>query len=58
MFTQIKTGEKFAVKVINKSVTVGKEELVRNEIAILKKISRGHPNLLTLEDFFESKNNC
>ncbi|KAK9693324.1 Calcium/calmodulin-dependent protein kinase type I, partial [Basidiobolus ranarum] len=31
--------------------------MVRNEIAILKKISHGHPNILTLVDYFETANN-
>jgi calcium/calmodulin-dependent protein kinase I len=30
---------------------------IRNEIAVLKKISSGHPNLLTLVDYFETVNN-
>jgi hypothetical protein len=35
-----------------------KEEQVRNEIAVLKKISMGHQNILTLVDYFETMNNC
>lgn len=31
--------------------------MVRNEIAVLKKISMGHPNVLTLIDYFETTNN-
>ena len=26
---------------------------MRNEIAVLKKISKGHPNIVTLHDYFE-----
>ncbi|CAD6580500.1 MAG: hypothetical protein CYPHOPRED_001239 [Cyphobasidiales sp. Tagirdzhanova-0007] len=35
----------------------GRESMVRNEIAVLKKISLGHPNVLTLIDYFETTNN-
>lgn len=31
---------------------------VRNEIAILKRVSMGHQNILTLVDYFETMNNC
>jgi calcium/calmodulin-dependent protein kinase I len=31
---------------------------VRNEIAVLKKVSMGHQNILTLVDYFETMNNC
>lgn len=31
---------------------------VRNEIAVLKKVSMGHRNILTLVDYFETMNNC
>ena len=31
---------------------------VRNEIAVLKKVSLGHQNILTLVDYFETMNNC
>lgn len=30
---------------------------VRNEIAVLKKVSVGHRNILTLVDYFETMNN-
>lgn len=30
---------------------------IRNEIAVLKRISQGHRNILTLVDFFETHNN-
>jgi calcium/calmodulin-dependent protein kinase I len=32
-------------------------EQVRNEIAVLKKVSMGHQNILTLVDYFETMNN-
>lgn len=31
---------------------------VRNEIAVLKKISSGHKNIVTLHDYFEVRSNC
>lgn len=31
--------------------------MVRNEIAVLKKVSQGHKNILTLVDYFETVNN-
>jgi serine/threonine protein kinase len=35
---------------------VGKEDQIINEIEILKKISKGHPNIITLHDYFETTN--
>lgn len=32
--------------------------MVRNEIAVLRKISMGHENILTLVDYFETVNSC
>ncbi|KAI9368292.1 kinase-like domain-containing protein [Aspergillus egyptiacus] len=53
----IDTGQYYAAKVINKRLMAGREHMVRNEIAILKKISMGHQNILTLVDYFETMNN-
>ncbi|CAG8489685.1 1986_t:CDS:10 [Diversispora eburnea] len=53
----VKTGEYYAVKVINKKLMEGREHMVRNEIAVLKRISQGHRNILTLVDYFETYNN-
>jgi calcium/calmodulin-dependent protein kinase I len=36
----------------------GREHMVRNEIAVLRKISMGHENILTLVDYFETVNSC
>lgn len=36
----------------------GKEHMIRNEIAVLRRISVGHANILTLADYFETLNNC
>ncbi|KIV90156.1 hypothetical protein, variant [Exophiala mesophila] len=35
----------------------GREHMVRNEIAVLKRVSVGHRNILTLVDYFETMNN-
>ncbi|KAJ3257202.1 hypothetical protein HK103_004900 [Boothiomyces macroporosus] len=35
----------------------GKEQMILNEINILKKISKGHKNVITLYDYFETPNN-
>ncbi|ORX89155.1 Pkinase-domain-containing protein [Basidiobolus meristosporus CBS 931.73] len=53
----IESGKHYAVKVINKQAMRGKEKLIRNEIAVLRKISQGHRHILTLVDFFETTNN-
>ncbi|KAM0798642.1 Ca2+/calmodulin-dependent protein kinase [Usnea florida] len=53
----IDTGRYYAAKVINKRMMVGREHMVRNEIAVLKKVSMGHQNILTLVDYFETMNN-
>jgi len=54
---QIKTGKYFACKVINKKLMEGREFMVRNEIAVLKRVSSGHQNIVTLYDYFETANN-
>lgn len=53
----IKTGKYYACKVINKKLMEGREFMVRNEIAVLKRISSGHTNVVTLHDYFETANN-
>ena len=53
----IKTGEHFACKVISKKLMEGRENMVRTEISVLSKISSGHPNVVTLHDYFETANN-
>lgn len=35
----------------------GREHLVKNEIIVLKRLSQGHKNILTLVDYFETANN-
>lgn len=53
----VKTGQYYACKVINKKLMEGREHMVRNEIAVLKRISSGHPNIVTLHDYFETAHN-
>ncbi|KAF8648167.1 hypothetical protein AX16_006378 [Volvariella volvacea WC 439] len=53
----IKTGEYYACKVINKKLMEGREHMVRNEIAVLKRVSSGHRNIVTLHDYFETAHN-
>ncbi|SCZ96370.1 BZ3500_MvSof-1268-A1-R1_Chr8-2g10149 [Microbotryum saponariae] len=53
----IKTGQYYACKVINKRLMEGREHMIRNEIAVLKTISQGHKNIVTLWDYFETQNN-
>ncbi|KAI2631107.1 kinase-like domain-containing protein [Xylaria nigripes] len=52
----IDTGRYYAAKVISKKLMAGREHMVRNEIAVLKKVSVGHLNILTLVDYFETMN--
>ncbi|WWC64614.1 uncharacterized protein I303_107225 [Kwoniella dejecticola CBS 10117] len=53
----ITTGEYYACKVLNKKFLVGREHMVRNEIAVLKRVSAGHKNIVQLHDFFETTHN-
>lgn len=41
-------------QVINKKLMEGREHMVRNEIAVLKRISSGNRNVVTLHDYFEA----
>lgn len=51
----IETGKWFAAKIISKTVMRGRESLVKNEIAVLERVSKGQSNVLTLVDYFETK---
>ncbi|TYJ53249.1 hypothetical protein B9479_006116 [Cryptococcus floricola] len=53
----IGNGEYFAAKVLNKKFLMGREHMVRNEIAVLKRVSAGHKNIVQLHDFFETTHN-
>jgi calcium/calmodulin-dependent protein kinase I len=43
--------------VINKKLMEGREHMVRNEISVLKRVSSGHRNIVTLHDYFETAHN-
>jgi serine/threonine protein kinase len=47
---KIETGERFACKVLSKALMKGREHMIVNEIEVLRKISLGHPNIVTLYD--------
>ncbi|WFD33893.1 calcium/calmodulin-dependent protein kinase [Malassezia cuniculi] len=53
----IETGKYYACKVISKRLMAGREHMVCNEIASLKRVSMGHPNIVSLVDYFETMNN-
>ena len=46
------TGEKFAVKIINKALCAGKEDMIETEIAILKKVK--HPHIVGMHEEFDT----
>lgn len=51
----VNSGKWYAAKVIDKRHMAGREHLVRNEVIVLKKVSRGHESILTLVDYFETE---
>ncbi|KAI8332738.1 kinase-like domain-containing protein [Choanephora cucurbitarum] len=53
----IETGKYYACKIINKKLMEGREHMIRNEINILKRVSQGNKNILSLVDYFETLNN-
>ncbi|KAI8081740.1 kinase-like domain-containing protein [Halteromyces radiatus] len=53
----IETNKFYAVKIINKKLMEGREHMIRNEINIMRKVSQGHKNILSLVDYFETLNN-
>lgn len=53
----IKTNKYYACKVINKKLMEGREHMVRNEIAVLKRVTSGYRNIVTLHDYFETAHN-
>ncbi|KAJ3269893.1 hypothetical protein HDV01_000828 [Terramyces sp. JEL0728] len=48
----IKTGEHYAAKVISKKLMKGKEQMILNEINVLRKITKGHKNIISLYDLY------
>lgn len=53
----IESGKYYACKVISKSLMRGREHMVRNEIAALKRVSVNHKGIVSLVDYFETMNN-
>jgi len=53
----IESGTVHAVKVISKHLMAGREHMIKNEIDVLSRVSQGHPNIVTLHDYFETPNN-
>ncbi|CED83033.1 pkinase-domain-containing protein [Phaffia rhodozyma] len=53
----IVTGKYYACKIISKKLMEGREHMVRNEIEVLKRVSQGHPNIVGLIDYFETRSN-
>ncbi|XP_075684651.1 serine/threonine-protein kinase DCLK3 [Rhinoderma darwinii] len=49
-----KTNQEFAMKIIDKAKLVGKEDIIENEVRIIKLLS--HPNIVKLLDDFETEN--
>jgi calcium/calmodulin-dependent protein kinase I len=48
-----KTGEKFAVKIIDKKHIEGQEAMIKSEVNVIKQLS--HPNIICLKEFYESE---
>ncbi|XP_066441555.1 serine/threonine-protein kinase DCLK3 [Eleutherodactylus coqui] len=48
-----KTNQEFAMKIIDKAKLVGKEDIIENEVQIIKLLS--HPNIVKLLDDFETE---
>ncbi|KAJ2849381.1 Calcium/calmodulin-dependent protein kinase type I [Coemansia brasiliensis] len=53
----IETGQYYAGKIINRHRMGGDTRLIDNEIAVMKRLSRRHPNILSLVDHFNTLNN-
>ena len=52
----IETGKYYACKVISKQLMRGREHMVRNEIASLKRVSQENSGVVSLVDYFETMN--
>ncbi|KAK9765734.1 Calcium/calmodulin-dependent protein kinase type I [Basidiobolus ranarum] len=50
----VESGETYAVKIVSKKV---KDKNIPHEINVLKKVSKGHENILSLIDYFETEEN-
>ncbi|KAF9455029.1 kinase-like protein [Macrolepiota fuliginosa MF-IS2] len=53
----VRTGKHYACKILNKKLMEHREHMIRNEMAILRRISGGHCNVVTLHDHFETTRN-
>ncbi|KAJ2449421.1 Calcium/calmodulin-dependent protein kinase type I [Coemansia sp. RSA 2336] len=53
----IETGQYYAGKIIKRNRMGGDMRLIDNEIAVMKRLSRRHPNVLSLVDHFNTANN-
>ncbi|XP_063415280.1 serine/threonine-protein kinase DCLK2-like isoform X1 [Mytilus trossulus] len=51
--TEKKTHKQYALKVIDKEKCKGKEQMIENEVSILRKVD--HPNIILLVDEFDTK---
>ena len=49
------TGSHYAAKKYSKKHVYGSEEMLQNEFKALQKVSMSHPNILTLIDYFETR---
>lgn len=49
------TGLHYAAKQYKKCLVYGLEEMLQNEFHILKKVSNSHPHILSLVDYFETR---
>lgn len=50
--TQISTKKKFAVKIIDKALCAGKEDMIEMELAVLNKAS--HPHIVGMHEYFDT----
>ncbi|KAM9914145.1 hypothetical protein OXX69_000927 [Metschnikowia pulcherrima] len=48
------TGAHYAAKRFTKKLIYGNESMLQREFQVLKRISRGHPNILSMIDYFET----
>lgn len=51
--TDKKSNKRYALKVIDKTKCKGKEQMIENEVSILRKVD--HPNIILLKDEFDTK---
>ncbi|KAK6461459.1 kinase-like domain-containing protein [Scheffersomyces coipomensis] len=49
------TGQHYAAKMYSKKLVYGLESMLQNEFSVLKRISKGHHNILSLVDYFETE---